>query len=226
MDDEQPPIDVLAEANHASLLRFQGRFPGALVDDQLTHLRVWTGLASAASSTRWRATRWSKGVAPAAVRAIAADLSGRRAPWRWYVGSAGGSEDLGRLLKSVGLMSGAGADADAAAAHGARAAAPRGQGGAGRRAARVAGPRPPRHDRVGRCARGVQRLGRTDRGGVADDAPGPGLRGGGAAPAPGGAPGRPARGHRERVPGHGRDRRHLPRRGGAGGARPGHRARG
>lgn len=102
-DDGQPPIDVLAEANHASLLRFQGRFPGALVDDQLTHLRVWTGLASGFFNAVAR-TRWSKGVAPAAVRAIAADLSGRRAPWRWYVGSAGGSEELGRLLKSVGLM--------------------------------------------------------------------------------------------------------------------------
>jgi len=103
MDDEQPPIDVLAEANHASLLRFQGRFPGALVDDQPTHLRVWTGLSSGFFNAVAR-TRWSKGVAPAAVRAIAADLSGRRAPWRWYVGSAGESEDLGRLLKSVGLM--------------------------------------------------------------------------------------------------------------------------
>lgn len=44
-------------------------------------------------------------MAPAAVRAIANDLSARRAPWRWYVGSATGSEDLGRLLRSVGLMS-------------------------------------------------------------------------------------------------------------------------
>lgn len=84
------------------MLRFQGRFPGALVDDQSTHLRVWTGLASGFFNAVSRA-RWTKGVAPAAVRAIAADLSARRAPWRWYVGSAGGSEDLGRLLKSVGL---------------------------------------------------------------------------------------------------------------------------
>lgn len=103
MDDDQPPIDVLAEANHAALLRFQGRFPGALVDDQATHLRVWTGLASGFFNAVARA-RWSKGIAPAAVRAIAADLSGRRAPWRWYVGSAGGSEELGRLLRSAGLM--------------------------------------------------------------------------------------------------------------------------
>ncbi len=39
------------------------------------------------------------------MRAIANDLSARRAPWRWYVGSATGSEDLGRMLKAVGLMS-------------------------------------------------------------------------------------------------------------------------
>ena len=75
----------------------------ALMDDQTTHLRVWTGLASGFFNAVARA-RWSKGIAPAAVRAIAADLSGRRAPWRWYVGSAGGSEELGRLLKSAGLM--------------------------------------------------------------------------------------------------------------------------
>lgn len=102
-DDSVPPIDVLAEANHASLLRFCGRFPGALVDDQPTHLRVWTGLASGFFNAVAR-TRWTPDVAPAAVRAIAADLSARRAPWRWYMGSAGGSEDLGRLLKAVGLM--------------------------------------------------------------------------------------------------------------------------
>ena len=78
------------------------------MDDQLTHLRVWTGLSSGFFNAVARA-RWTKGVAPAAVRAIAADLSARRAPWRWYVGSAGGSaggsEDLGRLLKAAGLMS-------------------------------------------------------------------------------------------------------------------------
>jgi ribosomal protein S18 acetylase RimI-like enzyme len=74
------------------------------VDDQLTHLRVWTGLSSGFFNAVARA-RWSAAVAPAAVRAIASDLSARRAPWRWYVGSEGGSEDLGRLLKAVGLMS-------------------------------------------------------------------------------------------------------------------------
>ena len=103
-DDDQPPMDVLAEANHASLLRFLGHFPGALVDDQATHLRVWTGLASGFFNAVARA-RWTKEIAPAAVRSIATDLSARRAPWRWYVGSAGGSEDLGRLLRSVGLTS-------------------------------------------------------------------------------------------------------------------------
>lgn len=95
---------MLAEANHAALLRHHGRFPGALVDDQLTHLRVWTGLASGFFNAVARA-RWSTAVAPGAVRAIASDLSARRAPWRWYVGSATGSEELGRLLKAVGLMS-------------------------------------------------------------------------------------------------------------------------
>lgn len=70
----------------------------------MTHLRVWTGLSSGFFNAVARA-RWTTGVASVAVRAIANDLSARRAPWRWYVGSAGGSEDLGRLLKSVGLMS-------------------------------------------------------------------------------------------------------------------------
>ncbi len=103
-DDSLPPTDVLAEANHAALLRHHGRFPGALVDDQLTHLRVWTGLASGFFNAVARA-RWTPAVAVAAVRSIVTDLSARRAPWRWYVGSTAGSEELGRLLKAVGLRS-------------------------------------------------------------------------------------------------------------------------
>jgi ribosomal protein S18 acetylase RimI-like enzyme len=49
--------------------------------------------------------RWAKDVAPGAVRTIASDLSARRAPWRWYVGSAVRSDDLIRLLRAAGLMS-------------------------------------------------------------------------------------------------------------------------
>jgi ribosomal protein S18 acetylase RimI-like enzyme len=102
-DDGTPPADVLAEANHAALLRHQGRFPGALVDDQPTHLRVWTGLASGFFNAVARA-RWTPDVAIAAVRAIRTDLSARRVPWRWYLASSGGSEELVRLLKAAGLM--------------------------------------------------------------------------------------------------------------------------
>ncbi|MFN8624026.1 MAG: GNAT family N-acetyltransferase [Chloroflexota bacterium] len=102
--EQAPRVDILAEQNHASLLRHQGRIPGALVDDQPTHLRVWTGLASGFFNAVARA-RWSESVAPLAARAIVNDLSARRQPWRWYVGSAAGSEEMGRLLKAVGLMS-------------------------------------------------------------------------------------------------------------------------
>jgi ribosomal protein S18 acetylase RimI-like enzyme len=99
-----PRVDLLAEANHAALLRHQGRIPGALMDDQPTHLRVWTGLASGFFNAVARA-RWPESVAALAARAIANDLSARRVPWRWYVGSAAGSEEMGRLLKAIGLMS-------------------------------------------------------------------------------------------------------------------------
>ena len=146
------------------------------MDDQLTHLRVWTGLSSGFFNAVARA-RWTTGVASVAVRAIANDLSARRAPWRWYVGSAGGSEDLGRLLKSVGLMS-------------VPAQTPMLLPLTAHTLPRLVGrvePVPGLHvsevrDRAGMAAwvaarAAVQRLGRDDRDGVADDAPGPGLRG-------------------------------------------------
>jgi ribosomal protein S18 acetylase RimI-like enzyme len=103
-DPRTPAIDSLAETNHASLLCYHGRYPGALLDDQLTHLRLWTGLHSGFFNAVAR-VRWSTDVAPAAVRAFSADLSSRRVPWRWYVGSAGGSDEVIRMLKAVGLRS-------------------------------------------------------------------------------------------------------------------------
>jgi GNAT superfamily N-acetyltransferase len=98
-----PPIEVLAESNHAALLRYQARFPGALLDDQPTHLRVWTGLPSGFFNAVARA-RWPPELAVTAVRTVKWALSERRVPWRWYVGSAGATDELVVMLKAVGLL--------------------------------------------------------------------------------------------------------------------------
>ena len=95
--------DHLIERNHARLLVHQGRFPGALLEEKPSHIRLWTGLHSGFFNAVARAS-WSPEVAPGAVRTIADDLSGRRIPWRWYLGSASTGEDLAPLIRAVPMM--------------------------------------------------------------------------------------------------------------------------
>lgn len=95
--------DHLAEKNHAALLVHQGRFPGALLEVKPSHIRLWTGLQSGFFNAVARAS-WSPEVAPVAVRTIAEDLSARRVPWRWYLGSASTGEDLAPLIRAVHMM--------------------------------------------------------------------------------------------------------------------------
>ncbi len=96
-------IDQLADDSHTALLRHMARYPGALFDERPTHLRLWTGLASGFFNAVTRAV-WPADTAPVAVRTIAEDLSARKVPWRWYVGSGGAGDEVVPLLRAVGLM--------------------------------------------------------------------------------------------------------------------------